>query len=294
MSEDRASGGPPAGNDAPTPRRPAARSSPLLSAWRIGVFVVWSLIHLLLYLSARALAGTPQGKAAASTRWSNRWARAACPMLGVKVTTRGALPPGPVLMAPNHLGYLDILVVMGAAPCFLLTRADVGRWPGIGLLARASGQPFVTRQRGRDVADSARQIGERLDVGQSVAVFLEGTSSGGDRVLPFMPSLVEPARARQLPIVPVALRWRPTDPAIDLGEDIAYWKDHEFGPHAWRALGLRGMAVEVAFGEAIATAGRDRKSLAAEARRAVALLAELPELPRADQPPPAGEAKAAE
>lgn len=260
---------------AATPR--AARSSRVLAAARIMAFVVWSLVFLLIYLIARALSFTPRGRAAVSTRWSRRWASGACRLIGVRVATTGTMPPAPALFAPNHLGYLDILVVMGVVPCFLLTRADVGRWPGIGLLARASGQPFVTRQRGRDVADSARQIADRLALGQHVTVFLEGTSSGGDRVLPFMPSLVEPARGAELPIVPVALRWRPTDPAIDLGEDIAYWKDHEFGPHAWRALGLRGMAVEVVIGEPIATAGRDRKSLAAQARRIVAELAALPE-----------------
>lgn len=259
-----------------------ARSSRFLAAARIVAFALWSLLFLVVYLIARAVAGSARGRAAASTRWSRRWASSSCWLIGVCVTTRGTLPPAPALLAPNHLGYLDILVVMGAVRCFLLTRADVGRWPGIGLLARASGQPFVTRQRGRDVADSARQIAERLALGQHVTVFLEGTSSGGDRVLPFMPSLVEPARAGALPLVPVGLNWRPRDPAIDLAEDVAYWKDHEFGPHAWRALGLRGLHVEVVFGEPIATAGRDRKSLAAEARSAVAALTGLPELPRAD------------
>jgi hypothetical protein len=65
-----------------------------------------------------------------------------------------------------------------------------------------------------------------------------------------------------------------------VSEHVAYWADHHvFGPHAWKFFGLRGLSVEVRFGEPIPTEGvENRKALAEEAhRRVVALMGFEPE-----------------
>ena len=75
------------------------------------------------------------------------------------------------------------------------------------------------------------------------------------------------------PICPVAIRWIPGDPAMDVGEDIAYWREeHTFGPHAWRLLGFKGIRAEIVYGETISSEGHTRKTLAAAAHDAVAAL----------------------
>lgn len=109
-----------------------------------------------------------------------------------------------------------------------------------------------------------------------VCAFLEGTSTGHDRVLPFRPSFLQPAVAREVPVVPVGIRWRAAKPGVDLAEDACYWKDHVLGPHFWRLCGISGLEAEIVFGDPIETAGSDRKAVAARARGESARLAGLP------------------
>ncbi len=91
--------------------------------------------------------------------------------------------------------------------------------------------------------------------------------------MPFHASLLQPAVDCGGAVVPVAIRWKAEDPAVDVAEDIAYWKDHTLVPHLWRLLGLRGVSAELTFGAPVNSAGKDRKALASEARtRVVALL----------------------
>lgn len=92
--------------------------------------------------------------------------------------------------------------------------------------------------------------------------------------MPFHSSLIQPAIDAGVPIVPAAVRWHPTNPSIDVAADIAYWGNHTFMPHLWRVLGLRGLSVQVAFGEPIASGKQDRKSLARASHDRVARLFE--------------------
>lgn len=90
--------------------------------------------------------------------------------------------------------------------------------------------------------------------------------------MPFHASLLQPAIDAAVPVVPVAIKWRAADAAVDIAGDVAYWGGHTLVPHVWRVLGLRGLSVTVIFGEAIALAGQERKALAQAANEAVAEL----------------------
>ena len=132
----------------------------------------------------------------------------------------------------------------------------------------------MARGRLRGVHEANRLVTERLTQGLSVCAFLEGTSSGGGAVMPFHSSLIQPAIDAGVPVVPAALRWQATDPAIDIAEDVAYWGDHTLAPHLWRVLGLRGLRVDVTFGAPSSSGGQDRKTLAGTAHDSVCALLE--------------------
>ena len=183
--------------------------------------------------------------------------------LGFGIRVTGLAPPDGALLAPNHTGYGDILALGGCLPCFFVPKAEITHWPLIGALVRLSGHVSSSRKMARNLRATADAVSRRLAMGHNVVVFLEGTSTGGDRVLPFRSALVQAAIDAAAPVVPVGLRWSSADPDVDPSEDIAYWKDHTFAPHFWRFLGLRGIEVEVSFGAARAPqAGADRKALA--------------------------------
>lgn len=195
--------------------------------------------------------------------WS-RWSlRQYTRLVGVHVTISGPLPAPGSFIAPNHMGYGDIFALGGRVPCFFVSKSEVATWPIIGHMFRQSRQIAMSRTRStKTFKRTLESIANRLRAGHSICVFLEGTSSGGESVLPFHGSLLQPAIDVGAPIVPAAIRWSSTDDRVDIAEDVAYWKDHRFAPHLFRLMGLRGVEVEIRFGKPINVAGQSRSEAA--------------------------------
>jgi 1-acyl-sn-glycerol-3-phosphate acyltransferase len=195
------------------------------------------------------------------------WGRAVCRVLGYRVTAQGPLPPPGSLVVPNHISYTDVFPLMACQPCFFVPKAEVARWLVIGMIVRGTEMIFTTRRLGaRDLLGAAAAIQERLREGLPVCVFLEGTTTSGDHILPFRAAFVQPAVDCGAPIVPAAVRWRATRPGTSIREDVAFWKDHIFFPHFWRHMGLGGFEIEITYGAPIPSANQNRKALAAQVR----------------------------
>ncbi|MCX7047688.1 MAG: lysophospholipid acyltransferase family protein [Candidatus Sumerlaeota bacterium] len=253
-----------------------ARSNLLLAAIRLTAIVSFSFIMFVGYLIRLMTSRGRSAQLACATRWTRWWAYGCCRIAGYRVAVRGSIPAPGVFLAANHLGYADIIVLASSALVFFIAKSDVMGWPFFGLLARASKQIFVRRRKTKDMNDAAAEIRSRLQAGQSVCGFLEGTSSGGDAVLPFRSSFLQPAIDLAAPVIPVALKWSAERPEIEIANDVAYWKpEHHFLPHIWRQLGLRGLKAEIIFGEPIASAGLNRKYLAQRAQEEVEKLLRL-------------------
>lgn len=211
-----------------------------------------------------------------AARCTEAWLRSLVRILGIRVTTAGTVPAGPALIAPNHSGYCDVLALGSVVPCHFVAKAEVEAWPVVGFLFAATAHLGISRRRDASIRTVTDAMTERLRRGDRFCVFLEGTSTAGDRVLPFRSPLVQPAIDAAIPVVPAAIRWSAGRPDIDIAEDVAYWKDHVFGPHVWRLLGLTTVRAHIVFGDAVFPEGRDRKALARAVEERVAALGELP------------------
>ncbi len=253
-----------------------ASSNLILAVLRlIGIIAVGFGFSMILIV-ARLLKKDKRNRFALATFWGERMARLGCAVAGISVVRRGELPRNGVLLAPNHMSYADALVLNSILPCFFVPKSEIADWPLAGALMKVFDQPMVERRAGRGLIGVNDEIKSRLQAGQSVCVFLEGTSSGGDRVLPFSASLLQPAVDAKAPVAPVAIRWIAEDPKVVIEEDIAYWKNHRFLPHLIRFLGFRGIGVEIIFGPALQSNGVCRKEFRNALRREVAALAGLP------------------
>lgn len=117
-------------------------------------------------------------------------------VLGVKVTIKGGLAPDrPLLIASNHLSWLDILVISSLAPVSFIAKSEVGEWPVFGTLARLQRSVFVERQRRTKTGEVNETIANRLSTGDALVLFPEGTTSDGRRILPFRSALLGAAQA---------------------------------------------------------------------------------------------------
>lgn len=200
--------------------------------------------------------------------WSHRNARRLCRILGLTVESVGT-PPAAQLLGSNHLGYLDIVTLVAVAPVVFVSKAEVRAWPLVGWLTQCAGTLYLQRDRRSDLVAIARQFAPVIDQGVPVVIFLEGTSSGGDDVLPFRPSLLEPAIANGWHVAPVGLDYSVSEGTV--AADVAYWRDMTFLPHFLNLLSKARLGARVAFGSARPPGG-DRKLLAKELREEVIAL----------------------
>jgi 1-acyl-sn-glycerol-3-phosphate acyltransferase len=98
-------------------------------------------------------------------------------------------PRGPVMLVSNHLSYFDIPLIGAWTPrtTLFFSKAEVHRWPVIGLIAARYGTIFV--RRGESDRQAIRDALSALSGGQLVGVFPEGHRSHGRGLLPAQPGV---------------------------------------------------------------------------------------------------------
>ncbi len=193
------------------------------------------------------------------------WYRRLLRCLGVRVRVDGTAA-GTALLVANHISWLDIPVIGSQGNMRFLSKADVRQWPLIGWMSELAGTVFITRGA-HQVSEVVRGIDARIQAGQPVVVFPEGTTTDGREVQRFHPRLFAICQQTGLPVQPVALRYgsgpEPDPIAPFLGDETLV-------AHLWRVLRHPGMEVRVSFLAPIPVADLDRRGLADEARQAIA------------------------
>jgi long-chain acyl-CoA synthetase len=159
-------------------------------------------------------------------------------LLRLSVAGRERLPPGPVVITPNHASYLDPLAVAAALPWRQLRRTYWAGWVGVmhtspvrRWLSRAT-QVFPV-DADRDLAAAVRTARELLDAGQSVVWFPEGRRSPTGELTPFQSG------------VGLLLRHATALPTAISGT-FAAWPKHRGWPRPGRVSVTFGPALEFA------------------------------------------------
>jgi 1-acyl-sn-glycerol-3-phosphate acyltransferase len=198
-----------------------------------------------------------------------------CRLLGVRIAIDGEVARDrPVLLIANHTTWLDIPVLSAVAPVSFVAKKEVGTWPFVSALARLQRSVFVDRTRRTAVGQAAGEIVQRLADGDTIVLFAEGTSSDGNRVLPFMTSLFAAAKpasgevnvapdavVQTLSVVYTRLHGVPLGRAARPG--VAWYGDMEMRSHAWELLKAGPLDVVIRVGEPVPLASfADRKALA--------------------------------
>ena len=193
-------------------------------------------------------------------------------LMGLRVRRVGApLSEGGAVIA-NHSSWLDILVLNAGQRITFVSKAEVAGWPGIGTLARATGTLFIARDR-QAAAQHVAALQERIEAGQQLLFFPEGTSTDGRRVLPFKSTLfaafLTSEMRETIQLQPTTLHY-----AAPEGADVRFygwWGDMDLGPHLLQILSTwRQGDVTVTYGATITPeAAATRKTLAKAAETAV-------------------------
>jgi 1-acyl-sn-glycerol-3-phosphate acyltransferase len=208
---------------------------------------------LILAISFRHYNG--QRRLAEIRRWSRKFLRLA----GVHLEHAGETPSAGLIVM-NHISWLDVIVLNALAPSRFVSKAEVARWPLVGYLCTKSGTLYIERSRKAAARRTNGFIAEALAQGERVAVFPEGTTTAGDRLLHFHAALLQPAIASASIAYPAALRY--LDPGGRRSRAVSYVGEETLIGSVWQLIGAKRVVARIEFGRAEPAVGRYRRELA--------------------------------
>lgn len=204
-----------------------------------------------------------------------RWSRGILAILNIRMRASGELPgldTRNVMVVSNHISWLDIYVLNAVRPVRFVSKMEVLSWPLIGWLAKRTGTLFIDRTKRHDTARVNHQLAAVMNSGGVVAIFPEGTTGDGSKLLPFHASLLQPVVQSHSHLLPVALRYTHADGSLNKAP--AYVDDLTFGQSLAMILGQKTIYVEVEFLPHIPARSKERRELAREAELAISQVLE--------------------
>ena len=197
------------------------------------------------------------------------WAATMLRRLSITLAVHGnPAVPGPVLLASNHISWLDIVVIHAARHCCFISKSDVKHWPLVGLLATGAGTLYIERQSRRDAMRVVHDMAERLRAGDVLGIFPEGTTGDGLQVLPFHANLLQAAISADAPVQPIALHFSDRVTG-EYSLAPCYIGDDTLVASVWRTLCAGRLQAQVHFGEVQWANGRSRRAWADDLHTAI-------------------------
>ena len=153
------------------------------------------------------------------------------------------------LFVSNHISYLDIPILGSIVPLRFVAKSEVKHWPILGFLSKLASTIFIKRVRS-DSLFQKNKIFNLLSEGKKLLIFPEGTTSDGNRVLPFKSSLFSALENKNFIIQPLIIiysdlngmpinRW--------LRPIIAWYGDMELMPHLSILKNIKSIEVKIIY-----------------------------------------------
>ena len=226
-------------------------------------------------------------------RINRAWSRVLIALAGARIVATGVevdaqlqrdgIDPRSIgrLVLANHVSWIDIFAINAVLPSRFIAKAEIGQWPLLGVLVSRGGTLYIERGRRHAVAAMNATVREHLQLGETIVVFAEGTTTDGSVLLPFHSNVIAPALDVGAVIWPVAIRY--TERA-KRSSAAAFIGEMGLLTSLARVLVADQLVVEVAVLPAVATNDApDRHAVARAARLAIAdklgIESELPTKP---------------
>lgn len=197
------------------------------------------------------------------------WTRSFVWISNMRIEVIGTPPKPPFFLVTNHLSYTDIGAIRAVVKGVFVAKGEVETWFLAGRICRDMGTIFIDRTNRRDIPRAGEMIIERLDAGEGVVVFPEGTSTKGETVLPFNSSFLEFAARRDIAVSYAAISYRTPTGEMPASLAACWWEDITFFKHLWRLFHVNSYTAVINFGDE-PVMNPDRKLLAAKLRDCVA------------------------
>lgn len=200
--------------------------------------------------------------------WQRRYCRAVLRCLGIRISISG----GPirnvtgVLVVAGHVSWADVFVIGAVLPGAFVAKAEMLRWPALGVVARLVKVIPIDRAELRSLPDVVRAVADRLRRGRTVVAFPEGTTWCGREHGDFRPALFQAAVDAQRAVQPLRLSYHDRDGALSTVP--AYIGDDTLWASLHRMLSAHRTVARVHV-ESLQLPGADRRELAQRCQRVV-------------------------
>ena len=184
----------------------------------------------------------------AAARWYPVWIdRTLLGILGIRVVVQGKLAQdSPTLIVSSHSSWIDILSIGSIGPASFVSKQEVRDWPFVGFLATLIRTVFIDRTRRQATGSATELLANRLIAGDRMVLFPEGTSSDGNRVLPFKSAIIGAVEKAVLgsdiddmaiqPMAVAFVRYRGLPMSRSERPHFTWFGDMEFAPHVWGVM----------------------------------------------------------
>ncbi len=246
--------------------------------WRFVYRLPLLLVHLVILLPFALLAflpwirNLPAGAHDLQTQAHRLWCAIMLRICGVSVARSGQpLPEGPAMIVANHISWLDILLIHAIYPARFVAKAQIRRWPLVGVLAVIAGTIFIERGNSSSRNRVTRRIAACLRRGEKVVVFPEGGINPAPGVGRFHGRLFAAAIRTGAPAVPVAIKYAREQ---DLHDLVVFGPGQNFILNLLGIMSRRPFHGHVRIGESIPGVAASRNDLAGQCRKAVSKMYE--------------------
>ena len=196
------------------------------------------------------------------------WARAFVRISNMRIEVIGTPPHPPFFLVCNHLSYTDIPALRSIAEGVFVAKGEIESWFLAGKIVRDMGTIFINRQNRRDIPRAGSEIIQRLENGEGVIVFPEGTSTKGENVEAFNSSFLEFAAKTDLPVSYASITYATPSGEPKASDVVCWWEDISFAAHLFRFFRLKNLTAVINFGD-IPIQSSNRKELAQTLRNKV-------------------------
>jgi len=197
-----------------------ATTPTLIRYYRIARVVGHTLLGLIISAALFPLVGHHF-----KTRLIRWWCRQLLAAFNMQVVSFGLTPEHHAsltksMFVANHISWSDIHALNGMIPLRFIAKSEIRNWPIFGYLVSKANTLFIDRSNKKDAKRTIEIAHKRLESGDNLCFFPEGTTTDGTEIKPFKSSLIQAAILANATIFPVAIRYPNKDDSVNTA--VAY------------------------------------------------------------------------
>ncbi|GAB6078732.1 lysophospholipid acyltransferase family protein [Hydrogenobaculum acidophilum] len=221
--------------------------------YKIFVFLVLFIAFILISLYIDIYFKNQKEKRKRLIKNASYFSKLVLKLFNIKVSQRGMYVNDGQnhIIVSNHLSYFDIIVLSAFVEAVFISTKEVEKTFLFGHIAKYGGAIFIDRKNKSNILSDMELFRDVLEEGFNVVVFLEGTTSNGDDILPFKSSFVEVILKAQKPILPICIKYKSINGkpiAISNRDYVFYYGDMTLLNHVFSfLLNVNSMEIELFF-----------------------------------------------